>query len=102
MSGESQELVARRDPYAALRFRDFQLLIAGRFVAQVGELMVSVGVGWELYERTHNALALGLVGLVQVVPVILLSVPGGYIADRYNRKWLTLVSQLVLMACSLT
>jgi len=99
--GESQELVARRDPYAALRFRDFRLLIAGRFVAQVGEMMVSVGVGWELYERTHDAMALGLVGLVQVVPVILLSVPGGYIADRYNRKWLTLVSQVVLILCSL-
>ncbi len=97
----SDEAVIRRDPYAALRFRDFRLLIAGRFIAQVGEMMVSVGVGWELYERTHDALALGLVGLVQVIPVILLSVPGGYIADRYNRKWITLISQLVLIVCSL-
>jgi MFS family permease len=91
----------RRDPYAALRFRDFRLLIVGRFVAQIGEMMVSVGVGWELYQRTNDAFALGLVGLVQVIPVILLSVPGGYIADRYNRKLLTLISQLVLIGCSL-
>lgn len=98
---EKQVFVARRDPYAALRFRDFRLLIAGRFPAQIGEMMVSVGVGWELYERTRDPFALGLVGLVQVIPVILFSLPGGYIADRYNRKRITLISQLVLMACSL-
>lgn len=91
----------RRDPYAALRFRDFRLLIIGRFPAQIGEMMVSVGIGWELYERTQDPLALGLVGLVQVVPVLLFSLFGGYIADRYNRKRITLISQLVLMACSL-
>lgn len=97
MSGEP----VKRDPYAALRFRDFRLLFAGRFVAQIGEMMVSIAVGWELYERTGDALALGLVGLVQILPVMLLSVPGGYVADRYNRKWITLISQLVLVACSL-
>lgn len=90
-----------RDPYAALRFRDFRLLIVGRFIAQVGEMMVSVGIGWELYERTESALALGLVGLVQVIPVILLSLPGGYVADRYNRRIVTLISQLVLICCSI-
>ncbi len=84
-----------------MRFRNFRLLIGGRFIAQVGEMMVSVGIGWELYERTENTLALGLVGLVQVVPVILLSLPGGYVADRYNRKQVTLISQVVLIVCSL-
>jgi len=92
---------SRRDPMAAMRFRDFRLLIIGRFVAQIGEMMVSVGVGWELYERTSDPFALGLVGLAQIVPVILFSLPGGYIADRYNRKWVTLISQVVLMVCSL-
>ena len=101
MSGESQNPVVRRDPYAALRYRDFRLLISGRLIAQIGEMMVSVGVGWELYERTNDAFALGLIGLVQVIPVLLLAVPGGYIADRYNRKWITLVSQVVLICCSL-
>ncbi|MBE2271997.1 MAG: MFS transporter [Anaerolinea sp.] len=89
------------DPYAALRFRDFRLLIIGRLVAQVGEMMVSVGVGWELYERTGDAFALGLVGLVQVIPVILLSLPSGYIVDRYDRKQIALWSQVVLVLCSL-
>ena len=84
MTEDSTQPVPRRDTYAALRFRDFRFLITGRFIAQVGEQTVSIGVGWELYKRTNDPLALGLVGLVQIIPVILLSLPGGYIADRYN------------------
>ncbi len=91
----------KHDPYAALRFRDFRLLIGGRFVAQIGEMMVSVAIGWELYERTRDPLALGLVGLVQVVPVMLLSLPGGYVVDRYDRKRIVLITQLILILCSL-
>jgi MFS family permease len=90
-----------RDPYAALRYRDFRLLIIGRFAAQLGEMMVSVGIGWELYERTGDAFALGLVGLVQVIPVLLFSLFAGYVADTYNRRVVTMVSQIVLIGCSL-
>jgi MFS family permease len=100
MTSQHELPAARHDPYAALRFRDFRLLITGCFVAQIGEMMVSVGVGWELYERTNDPLALGLVGLVQVLPVMLLSLPGGYFADRYNRKQITMISQIVLILCS--
>jgi MFS family permease len=89
------------DPYLALRFRDFRFLITGRFVAQLGEMMVSVGIGWELYERTRDPLALGLVGLVQVIPVLLFSLIGGYVADTWNRRLLTLYSQLALVMCSI-
>ena len=102
MQSPDSSPVAPRDPYAALRYRDFRLLIGGQFVAQFGEQMVSVGVGWELYERTHNPLSLGLIGLAQIIPVILLSVPGGYIVDRYNRKRVMLAAQCVLVLCSLS
>ena len=51
-------IAARHDPYAALRFRDFRLLVAGTFLTVVAEQMLGVAVGWELYERTHAALAL--------------------------------------------
>ncbi len=84
------------DPYAALRFQPFILLVVGRLVASMGEQMASVAIGWELYERTHLALALGGVGLVQVVPVILLSLPAGHAADRFDRKRIVLASQLLL------
>lgn len=91
----------RRDPYAALRFQDFRLLLAGRFIATLGDQMLSFAVGWELWLRTHNALALGLVGLAQVTPVILLSLPGGHVADQYNRKRIVLATQVWLALCAL-
>jgi MFS family permease len=59
--------------------------------------MLSVAVGWELYQRTESATALGLVGLVQFLPVFFLSLPAGHAADRYSRKRVYLLA-LGLMA----
>ena len=89
------------DPYLALRFRDFRFLLVGMFFASLGSQMITVAIGWELYVRTGSALALGIVGLVMVVPVFLLSLPAGQFIDRYNRKRIVIWSQLVLMLCSL-
>ena len=91
----------RRDPYAALRFLDFRLLLAGRFITSFGSEMVSFAIAWELWLRTDSAFALGLVGLVQVVPVILLSLPAGHVADQYNRRRIVFLSQLTMGLCAL-
>ncbi len=91
----------RHDPYAALRFLDFRLLLMGRFITSFGNEMVSFAIAWELWLRTHNAFALGLVGLVQVVPVILLSLPAGHVADQYNRRRIVLITQLSFGLCAL-
>jgi MFS family permease len=56
-------------------------------------MMVTVAIGWELYNRTHSALALGLVGLVQILPVLLLSLPAGHLADTLDRKRVVLGAQ---------
>jgi MFS family permease len=69
-----------------LRHRDFSLYLAARFIAALGQQMLTVAVGWELYERTHRPLALGLVGLTQMVPMLLLILPAGHVADNYERK----------------
>jgi MFS family permease len=92
---------ARHDPYAALRFRDFRLLVAGTFLTVVAEQMLGVAVGWELYERTRAPLALGLIGLVQVLPVLLLALPAGHVADRFDRKWIVVGTTLLLALCAL-
>jgi MFS family permease len=89
------------DPYAALRYPDFRFLMIGRFFGSLGEQMAGVAVGWELYVRTHDALALGLVGLVQVLPVILLSLPAGTVADRYSRKKVVAFAQALAALSSL-
>jgi MFS family permease len=84
-----------------LRYRDFRLLLVGRFIASMGSQMLSFAVGWELWLRTRNTLALGMVGLVQVVPVILLSLPAGHVADQHNRKRIVLTAQVMLALCAL-
>lgn len=97
----SPSIAVPHDSYAALRYRDFRLLALGNFVATLGEQMLNVAVGWELYVRTGSALALGIVGLVQVLPVILLSLPAGHFADRFDRKRIVLITQLLLAVVSL-
>lgn len=89
------------DPYAVLRVRDFRLLISGRFLSSFGGEMLTFAIAWELWLRTHSAFALGMVGLVQVVPVILLALPGGHFADQQNRRRIMVVTQSVFALCSL-
>ena len=102
MTADSRQPPApRHDPYTALRHRDFRLLWLGSFAGTLGEQMVGVAMGWELYERTHSELALGLVGLVQVLPVLVLSLPAGQLSDLYNRKAIMLASEALMGACGL-
>jgi MFS family permease len=89
------------DPYLALRFRDFRFLLVGIFFAGLGSQMITVAIGWELYERTGSALALGIVGLVLVIPIFVLSLPAGQFIDRFNRKRIVMWAQFVLVFCSL-
>jgi MFS family permease len=89
------------DSYAALRLRDFRLLLLARFVDTLGMQMLNVALGWELYVRTHSALALGFVGLALILPILLLSLPAGQIVDRRSRKHITLLAEGVLGACAL-
>lgn len=88
-------------PYAALRSRDFRFFLAGRFLSVIGAQMLDVAIGWELYERTGSAMALGFVGLVQVAPIYLLVLPAGHVADRFERRMVVSLSLVVLILCSL-
>ena len=60
------------DSYAALRHRFVRSFAIGRFAAIAGWQMINVAVGWLLYERTGDPWALGLVGAVELAPVLLL------------------------------
>src|SRR5436305_3529699 len=87
------------DPYRALRFRDFRLMATGTFLVVLGEQMFTYAIGWELYERTNAPLALGLVGLLQVIPIFLLTLPAGHVADIFNRKRIIMLAQSILLFC---
>jgi len=98
------ELAAERtappghDPYAVLRNRDFAFYLTGRFVAVLGSQMLTVAVGWEIYERTHSPLNLGLVGLAEMIAMFLFTLPAGHVADNFSRKR---IIKLVLVVSSL-
>lgn len=97
-----QERERGHDAYRALRFRDFRLLLAGVFLVSFAQRMITVALGWELYVRTGSAFVLGGIGLAQVIPLLVLFLPAGYVADRYNRKYIVLVAMLVLVLAALS
>jgi len=83
----------KHDPYQSLRFRDYRLLLLGSCIASLGEQMLRLALGWQLYERTHSAFLLGMVGLVQLFPALVLSLYAGQVADRFNRKRIVMMAQ---------
>src|SRR3954470_10139221 len=99
--GTLERRPGKHDPYAAFRFSAFGFYTAGNLISVIGRLMFIVAVEWEMYGRTHSATALGLVGLVIALPVVLLSLPAGHIADRFPRKRIVLVTQALSAVCSL-
>ena len=96
---EAQPVVATHDPYEVLRNRDLLLYLIGRFVASLGQQMLTVAVGWELYERTHSSLMLGFVGLTQMMPMLLFTLPAGHTADNYERKRI-IIAMTFVIACA--
>lgn len=81
---------ATRDPYGALRERDFRRFVSGNFLWVVGYKMQTVAVGYEVFHRTGSAVKLGLVGLVQILPVLALALVAGHVADRFDRRLIIL------------
>ena len=87
----------RRSSFTALRHRDFRLLWLGQLISGTGSQMQLVAINWHVYILTKSALALGVVGLVRVVPIVVCSLIGGVVADAVNRKHLMMVTQALMM-----
>jgi MFS family permease len=85
---------------APFRSRDFSLLWLGSFVSQAGSQMHVVAVSWQVYELTKNPLALGAIGVARIVPLVLLALGSGVLADALDRRKLMLFSQIAMMLCS--
>ncbi len=84
------------DAYAALRNPVVRRYAFGRFGAVLGLQILSVSVGWHLYERTGSAWALGLVGATELLPVFLLMPVTGTVADRLPRRLVAAAAHSVL------
>jgi len=92
---------ASESAYAVLRNADYTRYLIGRLVASLGQQMLVVAIDWELYKRTHSALALAFVGLSLMIPMILCTIPAGHFADTFSRKKIILITTLVLAVASL-
>jgi len=77
---------ARTDAFVALRNPHVRAFTLGQMASAMGAQFITVAIGWELYERTGDPWALGLVGLFEVLPVFLLMLPAGHAADRFPRR----------------
>lgn len=69
-----------------MRLRDFRLLIGASLAMQLAGSMIEVAIGWQVYDIHRSALDLGLVGLAAFLPLPLLALPAGHLADRFSRK----------------
>jgi MFS family permease len=83
-----------------LRQRDFSLYLVMSVARAAGSQMVAVGVGWQVYALHHKPFDLGLVGLAEFVPIPLLALPSGQLADRVSRRLAVAVSTMLLIAAS--
>src|SRR5256885_14232946 len=85
---------------SAFRYLDFVLYQIERMFVVAGLEMLSVAVGWQVYEITRRPLDLGYVGLAQFLPNMVLFLVAGHAADRFSRKNLLLMCNLGFAICS--
>jgi MFS family permease len=93
--------MAKPDSFASLRHPGVLRFVLGRLFSGMATTILSTAVGWQLYERTGSKFLLGLVGLVEVVPVLMLVLPAGIAADRIPRRKLAMAAHVVLGLCTL-
>ncbi|TIS72534.1 MAG: MFS transporter, partial [Mesorhizobium sp.] len=87
--------------YAAFRHKPFLSYWAARFLATFATQIVSVAVGWQVYDLTRDPFDLGLVGIVQFLPSLLLVLVTGVVADRFGRRLIMALMVLLEAICAL-
>lgn len=91
---------ASGDRFAAFRHASYSRFFFSRFLAAFAIQIISVAVGWQMYDETGNALYLGLIGLFQFLPSLLLILVTGSVADRYNRRAIMAICMVVGALCA--
>lgn len=86
-------------PYLVLRHRDYRRLWAAQLVSLTGSQMQATAAHWHVYLLTSSPLALGALGLSRVLPIVVFSLVGGFVADRFDRRKVMLLTQGLLGLC---
>lgn len=77
--------------------RDYALLYIGQFVSFIGTMMTGVALPYQLYHLTQSTLMVGMLSLAQLLPLLITALLGGVCADRYSRRALIVISELLLV-----
>ncbi len=91
----------KKDPFAALRFREFRSYLGMRFFFTFAYQMQAIVLGLYVYDLTRDPLALAFIGLCEAIPAISISLYGGYVADKTEKKGLLLKIFALVLICSL-
>jgi len=89
-----------QDPYAPLRFAAFRWLVVSLLPATLAQQIQAVVVGWQIYALTRDPLALGLIGLSEALPFIGIALFAGHVADRIDRRRISIASLSVMLICA--
>jgi MFS family permease len=89
----------RHDPYVSLRNTNFLWYVASLVALTLGTQIQATVVAWQVYALTKDPLSLGMVGLAEALPFIAAALYAGHIADRHNRKTLSVVSIAIQVIC---
>lgn len=92
---------AQSNPYAVFRLPNYRRYFAGNILGIIAHQMLTLAVGWEIYERTGSKLKLGYIGLAQYLPILLFTLPAGQFADRFNRKKILFLTLMMTATAAL-
>lgn len=98
---EQSIITEKKDPFAALRYREFRSYLGMRFFFTFAYQMQAVIIGFHIYHLTKDPLALGLIGLCEAIPAIGIALYGGYVADKSEKRGLLLRIFSGVFICSL-
>jgi MFS family permease len=82
--------MAKRDPYAALRFKEFNIFLVLRFILVFGWSMQFIIIEWQVYSITKDPLSLGIIGLMEIIPAFSMALFAGHIVDQKEKRNLLL------------
>ena len=86
--------------YDVLKIKDFRSYILARTFITFGVNVLGTVVGWQIYEYTKDTFSLGLIGLAEFVPFLIVTLIGGYIADIFDRKIIIQTCIFLYAACA--
>jgi len=93
---------AKHDPYAAIRVGEFRVFLLSRVFMTLSYQMVDIIVYQQVYEITKNPLLIGLIGLTEAIPMILVALYAGHVADRKNRRNIILLFNVIVLIATVS